>query len=195
MPLVAKSEEQHLVFGEVYSPTRPDAQDEYMKKEWIQKMAHDFLRNGRMQQIDVMHNNKVAKGCSVVESFIARDDDKEYIPGSWVIGVHVPEAELWDSIKKGEINGFSMEALVTRHEQDCHVEIPPVVTGTTCKSEGHDHTFFVSYDAQGNFKGGMTDIVNGHQHPIVAGTMTQEVNGHSHRFSAVDNVYILTEAA
>jgi hypothetical protein len=193
--LVTKQESNKLqiAYGEVYAPNRPDAQDEWMTKEWIQKAAHDFLRSGKMQQIDVLHNNILAKECSVVESFVAREGDPDFIPGSWVVGVHIPDPQLWGRVEKGEINGFSMEAFVTKHPQQVHIEIPPVVKGKTCKSEDHEHDFFVSYDENGKFKGGITSVTNGHMHTIHAGTHTEEVNGHSHRFSAVDNVLILAE--
>jgi hypothetical protein len=72
------------------------------------------------------------------------------------------------------------------------VEIPPVVTGLTSKWDGHEHKFFVHYDVNGQFKGGVTDTVNGHFHSIVAGTHTQDASGHRHRFSSVDNVRILS---
>lgn len=192
MPIVLKSEEQQIVYGEVYAPNRPDAQGEFMTAVDIQKMAHEFIRSGKMGQIDLMHGNKVLKGASVVESFVSDDDDKRFLPGSWVIGVHIPDSILWGSIKKGEINGFSMEALVTRHDREVEVEIPPVVTGLTSKWDGHEHKFFVHYDVNGQFKGGVTDTVNGHFHSIVAGTHTQDASGHRHRFSSVDNVRILS---
>ena len=191
MSMVLKSEEQQIVYGEVYSPMRPDAQGEYMTAVEIRKMAHEFIRSGKMGQIDLMHGNKVLKGSSVVESFVSDAGDVRFLPDSWVIGVHIPDPMLWASIKKGEINGFSMEALVTRHDTDVEIEIPPVVTGMTSKSEDHEHKFFVTYDDKGQFKGGMTDVVNGHSHVIVAGTHTQDAAGHRHRFSSVDNVRIL----
>jgi hypothetical protein len=192
MPLVCKQEgDEQIVYGEVYAPNRPDAQGEYMTAIEIRKMAHEFIRNGKMAQIDLMHGNKIVAGSSVVESFVADDSDSRFLPGSWVIGVHVPDPGVWSAIRKGEINGFSMEALVTRHDVDVDVEIPPVVTGLTSKHEDHEHKFFVTYDERGQFKGGVTDVVNGHSHSIVAGTHTQDAEGHRHRFSSVDNVRIL----
>ena len=152
----------HLIFGEVYAPNRPDAQGEYMTAVEIRKMAHEFIRSGKMGQIDLMHGNKIVNGASVVESFVADETDSRFLPGSWVIGVHIPDPDSGASIKKGEINGFSMEALVTRHDMEVEVEIPPVVTGLTSKYEDHQHKFFVTYDEKGQFKGGVTDMVNGH---------------------------------
>ena len=44
--------------------------------------------------------------------------------------------------------------MVTRHDMDCEVEIPPIVTGLTSKGEdAHEHKFFVAYDEKGQFKG------------------------------------------
>ncbi len=194
MPLVCKQDgDLQIVMGEVYAPNRPDAQGEYMTAVEIRKMAHDFVRSGKMDQIDLMHGNKLVEGASVVESFVSDVADSRFIPDSWVIGVHIPDTSLWTRIKKGEINGFSMEALVSRGDQtDVNLEIPPVVTGVTSKGDdGHVHTYYVTYDADGQFKGGLTDSVNGHYHSIAAGTHTQSVAGHSHRFSSVDNVHVV----
>jgi len=193
MKLITKADapDEHLVYGEVYAPDRPDAQGEFMRKDSIQKMAHDFARAGRFSQIDVMHNNKVVPGLCAVESFIARKGDPDFIEGSWVIGMHVPNEDLWERIKKGDINGFSMEAFVTRHDQNLDIEIPPVVSGTTSKTDDHQHKFFVNYDRDGKFTGGITDHVNGHSHRIAAGTHTETSIDHSHRFSSVDDLQVL----
>lgn len=184
--------EQHMIYGEVYAPNRPDAQGEFMTKETIRKMAHDFIRSGRMGQIDVMHNNKVVKGgVCIVESWIAPDDDAVFIPGSWVIGMHVPHEALWAAAKSGELNGFSLEAMVIKEEKEVSLEIPAVVSGSTSVTADHEHKFFVTYDSEGLFKGGKTDKVNDHMHEILAGTHTETTEDHSHRFSSVDGIEII----
>lgn len=184
---------QQIVYGEVYAPNRPDAQGEFMTAETIRKMAHEFLKEGKTRKIDLMHDNQIVGSAAIVESFVAPVDSKAFIPESWVIGMHIEDPKLWARVEKGELNGFSMEAVVSRHEKEVELEIPPVITGRTSKSEvdQHEHTFYVTYDEQGQFKGGVTDTVNGHFHQILAGTHTQEAAGHTHRFSAVDNVQIV----
>jgi hypothetical protein len=193
MSIVVKSDtpDQQIAYGEVYAPHRYDADEEWMTPVEIRKAAHKFASEGRMNQIDVMHDGEVVEDCRVVESFIARKGDPDFIPDSWVVGVYIPDPELWAKVKKGEINGFSMEAFITRHEAEHEIEIPPVVQGMTSKSENHEHRFYVTYDENGVFKGGTTDVVNGHNHQIVAGTHTQVTKGHSHRFSSVDDVTIM----
>ena len=91
-----------------------------MRAETIEKMAHDFLSKQRNTQISKGHDGETNKGC-VVESFIAREGDSDFIPGSWVVGVHVPDAEIWGSIEKGELTGFSIEGtgrLIEEEEEE-----------------------------------------------------------------------------
>lgn len=99
---------KQIVYGEVYVPDRRDSDGNFMTAETIEKMAHDFLRSQRNSQISKGHDGNPNKGC-VVESFIAREGDSDFVAGSWVVGVHVPDAEIWKSIEAGELTGFSIE--------------------------------------------------------------------------------------
>jgi hypothetical protein len=183
--------EKRMVYAEVYAPNRPDSDGEFMTAETIEKMAHDFVKKGRLKQIDVQHDNKTIDGVQAVESFIARKGDPDFIPGSWVLGIHVDHTDTWNRIKKGELNGLSVEALVGREEKEVTLQLPPVISGRTTKSENHEHQFFVNYSPEGDFLGGVTDTVNGHRHTIKGGTVTEEMDGHRHRFSSVDSLEII----
>ena len=99
---------KQIVFGEVYVPDVKDTDGNFMTEETIEKMAHDFLKNKRNSQISKSHDGNSDKGC-VVESFIAREGDPDFAAGSWVVGVHVPDAKIWKSIEDGELTGFSIE--------------------------------------------------------------------------------------
>ena len=105
--------ELQIVYGEVYAPDFPDSEGDYMTRETIREMAHTFMRKSLGGNIDVQHSQE-RSGAYVVESFIARDDDSVFIPGSWVIGVKVPDPELWAQIKSGELNGFSLDGKAMR---------------------------------------------------------------------------------
>lgn len=185
--------DKRLVAACVYAPNMPDADGEFMLPEAIEKMAHEFISNGKVRQIDVQHNNKVVKGASVVESFIARAGDNDFIEGSWVVAMKIDNDDVWAAIKKGEINGFSIEALVTKTPTTLEFDIPPVVQGLTTKSDDHEHTFFVAFDPQGKFCGGRTTVEKGHFHTIRAGTVTEKELGHNHRFSFVEKAYTTPE--
>lgn len=191
--VVAKNEGalmQRLVFAEVYAPNRPDSDGEYMDAETIQKMAHDYAKAMRFDQTDVEHDQEIRDGVCIVESFIARKGDPDFIEGAWVIGMHITNDELWEKVLKGEINGFSVEALVHKSDVEVEIEIPPVITGMTSKSEDHEHKFYVTFDAEGNFLGGVTDSVAGHSHRITRGTATCVEKGHSHRFACIDDFVV-----
>jgi len=180
-------QEQQLVFGEVYAPGYPDSQGDVMTPDDVREAAYGFMRAGNLMKVDLEHDN-VETGSCIVESFIARDDDPLFIPGSWVVGVHIPDPELWSLVKSGEINGFSMEVKGKRLPTEIELDVPPQVIGKTDDGAGHDHEFVVDFDPEGKFLGGRTKpAADGHWHKIVKGTVTEPAaDGHTHRFSFVE---------
>lgn len=193
----ATEEDEQLVFGEVYVPDVPDSQGDHMTRQTIQKMAHDFLKAGRVTKIDVQHD-QVDSGCLVVESFIARDDDSIFIPGSWVIGVWVTD-DIWPLVKSGELNGFSLDGYGYRVEDEVTLLIPDgMLKGETEVEDDHEHEFIVTYSPTGQFLGGITTAAeDGHWHVIKSGTITEDAVGgpqgksHHHKFSFVEGVTVV----
>lgn len=176
----------HYVYGVVYAPLQVDTDWETITSEDIKKMAHDFIASGKVSNIDLQHNNQLT-GARVVESFIARRGDPDYPEGAWVLGVRVPEGPLWEAIKTGKINGFSVEMLATKVPKVVTVDIAKIAMGMTEENTDdivapHRHEFYVEFDSQGNVIFGVTDEVNGHAHSIIATVRTEVSQGHSHRF-------------
>lgn len=102
--------EKHIVYGEVYVPGDPghrDAHGQWMTAEEIEKMAHRFMENLRLTQVDRQHDAEPDEGI-VVESFIAREGDPDFTPGAWVVATKILNDETWEAIMKGEITGYSM---------------------------------------------------------------------------------------
>ena len=131
--------ELQIVYGEVYAPGFPDSQGDYMTRETIREMAFEFMRKGLGGNIDVQHSQEQS-GAYVVESFIARDDDSVFIPGSWVIGVKVPDPELWAQIKSGELNGFSLDGKAMRVDSVLEIDMPDFLRGET-EADGRAQPF------------------------------------------------------
>lgn len=185
-------EDKRLVFAEVYAPNRPDSDGEFMTADGIEAMAYRFMRSMKLDNVDSYHDNDLVPGCCVVESFIARKGDPDFIEGSWVVGMHVDNDDMWEKITKGEINGFSMEAMVNKETVEVEMEVPPVIQGKTMKSEQatdeHIHTFYVAYNEDGKFLGGRTDEVDGHFHIIKRGSVTEKAADHAHKFSHLDDI-------
>lgn len=188
VPIKKADDEQQVVFGEVYAPGFPDSQGDIMSASDIQEMAYRFMAAQRLAKIDVGHSREES-GSYIVESFIAREDDPVFIPGSWVIGVKVPDQEVWSLVKSGELNGFSLDGMGVRVETLVEYEMPENLEGETDEVDGHRHQFFVKFDQKGNFLGGTTNAgPDGHTHEIKRGTVTETVKDHSHRFSFVEGV-------
>lgn len=181
-------DEKQIAMAEVYVPDVPDAHGDFMTALEIEKMAYDFMRNKRLDMVDVEHDNQ-DYGCYIVESFIARKSDDTFVEGAWVVGIHIPDEGLWDRVKSGELNGFSMEALAIRKESDVEMVCPVMLNGQTDKAEdGHFHHYAVFIDEDGNFAGGSTSVVNGHKHDILTGTVTEEQEEHAHKYNVVQAI-------
>ncbi len=99
---------KQIVYGEVYRPDEKDTDGNWMTANTIEKMAHEFMEDLRLTQIDKNHEGDT-EDCVVVESFIARSGDPDFAEDSWVVGVKVHDDAVWKSIEKGEITGFSIE--------------------------------------------------------------------------------------
>lgn len=114
--LVNKEDAKQLVYGVVYEPNVPDAHNDMMEAEEIEKAAHRFLTDYR--NIDKQHDFQSGYG-EVVESYIAPQDFEvggEVIKkGSWVL-VTKADDETWEAIKKGEITGYSMAGMAEVEE-------------------------------------------------------------------------------
>ena len=195
------NEELRLAYSEVYAPNLKDTQGDFMTAEVIRIMAHDFLANALTDQVDVRHDNDTTRECYVVESFIARKGDETFIEDAWVVAVHIMDDELWEAVKSGEINGFSMQANVRVREKILEVDIPDdgilkgitdTPTGALEGEPGHKHSYTLRFSEVGDLLGGETDEAAGHTHQIRAATVTEpprnEPTGHVHRFSFLEDL-------
>ena len=151
--------EKRLIFGEVYAPNTLDTYGEFVTAEDLELMCHRFMGelDNLKETIDTNHDN-VPNGCFPVESFIARSGDPDFTVGSWVLGVKVGSDHIWAQIKKGELNGFSFEALV--RPVDCTVTLRQQrdLVGETEEADGHTHLFFVQVNEQGRVISGHTSM-------------------------------------
>ncbi len=181
--------EKRLITGEVYAPNVIDTHNELMLPEDVELLAHRFLADKLNDSIDLQHDNEVVQ-CYAVESFLARDDDPEYDTGTWVLTIKVDEEDsdnIWNRVKSGEFNGFSVDMMVRKVSAIADVEVTPSVVGETEISDGHLHYFYATVDDSGRVTGGVTSedtdsFGDLHSHKISSGTATENVDGHSHRF-------------
>lgn len=94
---------KRIAFAEVLVPWETDTQGEIVTPEEVEAAAYRFME----KQIIGM-NHAVWGGIGELkESFIAREGDKQFTPGAWVMGIRfTPEA--WHRVVNGELTGLSI---------------------------------------------------------------------------------------
>lgn len=125
-----KSEEKHNIIGCALRPDFPiyrriGEEEFYIEfdKDCIEKLAHEFVGNGSSLNLTKDHESP-CENLSVVESWIVEDVEHDKAThygldvelGSWVVMCHCDSISLWESFKKGERNGFSIESWVKLEE-------------------------------------------------------------------------------
>lgn len=170
----------NIVYGVVYAPGELDNQGEVMFAPDIEVLAHRFMELDLSSAIDTQHDG-VPNGCRPVESFIAREGDPDYPAGAWVMGVRVTE-DIAYRVEKGDINGFSFDALVKHTPVDVVYDVIRDHVGDTEPHEDHSHLYFLQLDDAGKIVRGQTDVVNGHSHAIKRASVTEAAGDHVHRF-------------
>ena len=120
----AQDDEKHIVLGPAMIPDqkifRKDALGNpyyvYFSSDTIKMIAEKYMRNKYTDNNDTMHDGKAVKDIHVVESWIKDSEhDKsnkygfENLPiGTWFVSMKVNNPLVWEQVKKGELNGFSV---------------------------------------------------------------------------------------
>jgi len=121
-----EDEEQRIVVGPAMVPDmRIPRMDEdtkevyyvYFTKESISKAAELFLKQDRASKQNTDHQNNFTKDVYVMESWIKEDSaDKSAkfgfgdLPiGTWFVKMRVLDDDIWENIKEGNLNGFSVQ--------------------------------------------------------------------------------------
>ena len=120
----ATDSEKHIVLGPAMIPDqkifRKDSQGNpyyvYFTSETIKMIAEKYMRNKYTDNNDTMHDGKAIKDIHVLESWIKEDvQDKsskygfENLPvGTWFVSMKVNNPKIWEEVKSGKLNGFSV---------------------------------------------------------------------------------------
>lgn len=128
--VILMDEEKHIVIGCVLKPDFPiyrydDIRGEYyikFSKNTIEHLSQEFIKR-KDKSITLDHESDTNK-VEVIESWVKVDMEKDKsnaygldVPvGSWLISCKVNDENIWQSIKNGERNGFSIESLCSLNE-------------------------------------------------------------------------------
>lgn len=111
-------DEFEVIYAPVMQPSAVDKDGEVIPTEVIKESAHEFLAEGKTDQIDADHELITGKG-ELVESWILKEDKTYDLPesydedtftvpkGSWMVGVN-PTDKVKEKIRSGEFTGFSI---------------------------------------------------------------------------------------
>lgn len=111
-----EAEEEHYILGVVLEPEVLDSQGDIYSADEIRKSAHMFMQN--FANIGLQHNGHINDKAKILESYIAPTDfslnEQTIRKGTWLLGARILDDELWQSIKKGEITGWSIGGSANR---------------------------------------------------------------------------------
>ena len=120
-PIVRKADgegddaEKRIAYAPAMIPREPDKEGDVVATPTVERAAHDYLAEGDPDAVDSDHDLIDGKG-TVVESWILDEDKsyetpggeaKAYPAGTWMLGIKW-EAEPWDRIQAGELEGLSI---------------------------------------------------------------------------------------
>ena len=177
---------EQIVFAEVLIPDQMDVFGDFHTRQSVKSFAYGFMKQGF--GIELTHNGiDRSEDMKVVESFLAREGDSEFIEGSWVIGLYISDPDIWQGVLDGTYNGFSYQALVSALYVDMVMPYDVVRVGVTEPDlvDGHVHDYVVILDDEGRAIAGGTSETWGHMHKIRSHTFTEEADGHSHIYNFV----------
>lgn len=108
--------EERFVLGIVLEPEVVDGQGDIYSAAEIKATAYEYMRNFR--NVGLMHKGLVNGKVFLVQSFLAPTDMEvegtKIRKGTWLIGLEVPDDELWGKIKSGDLTGLSIGGFAKR---------------------------------------------------------------------------------
>lgn len=126
MEFAVQDEDKHLVFGLVMGCNQPiyrrlpNGFEFYITydAETIRLMAEKYFKAGYQENVDTDHNNELVDGVNMIQFFI-KDTEKginpkgfeDYADGSLFAEYKVNNEEIWEGIKNGKFNGFSLAGM------------------------------------------------------------------------------------
>jgi hypothetical protein len=88
----------------------------YFEKATVQAVAHQFFKKNLQHTTNLQHEIPVTD-VTVVESWIKEGNSDKSLSlgltdlpdGTWFIGTHVDDDNVWEDVKAGKVKGYSIE--------------------------------------------------------------------------------------
>ena len=125
-----KQNEKYMILGPALIPDKNiyrnyDGDEFYVSfsAECIEKLSYKFIKTCYGDGCFTKDHESFAQGCSLAESWIKTSENDKSVEygfdcpiGTWFIAAKIDSIDLWESIKKGERKGFSIESWVDLEE-------------------------------------------------------------------------------
>jgi hypothetical protein len=103
----------------------------YFSSETIKMIAEKYMRNKYIDNNDQMHDGKAVSDVYVFESWIKEsENDKstdygygELPIGTWFVSMKVRNPKIWEKVKQGQLNGFSVSGYFEEVASFCREEM------------------------------------------------------------------------
>lgn len=129
--------ERRMIYGCALRPNFPiyrnNGDEEYyleFDKEAVDKISKNYFKMGFQSSWTEAHKDEV-EGLTITESWlkesmtldksIALGLDPELPLGTWFIGCHCENDDIWNAVKEGQYHGFSIEAIVGLEEFESQI--------------------------------------------------------------------------
>ena len=126
------NEESRIIFGPVLIPNKMIFRDNgkeqfnlFATKETIEAIAIDFAANGRFNNVNLDHADELVNDVVIFQSFVT---NKNTVPsvkgwehleeGTLFQGAKVYNDDVWQGIKDGKYNGWSIHAYLEQNYVD-----------------------------------------------------------------------------
>lgn len=123
--LAAVDEEKRMLVGPALIPEKrilrvdPNTMEPYevfFSAETIRQVAEKYMAQARQEAATYEHQVEI-DGVLTVESWIVEDPERDkskvfgfnMVEGTWMVGVKVFNDQMWERVKKKEVQGFSIE--------------------------------------------------------------------------------------
>jgi len=134
------NEEQRIVMGLVLQPKQlilredPTTGEQFnivFSADTIKELSHNFFKSGFQLNSKLEHNSPI-KDVTFVESWIVENSEIDksanfgmnFPKGSWIATMKVDNDDIWNNyIKTGEVEGFSVDAMVDLEEINLKSEV------------------------------------------------------------------------
>lgn len=134
-----KDDEQQVIYSVAMRPNmlipRKNINGEpamvFYTEETVRDLQQNFFKNNSHNGATVNHGGKTFKDMFCFESWIVEDPEKdkattlglEVKKGDWVLAQKIDNPEVWEDVKSGKLNGFSIEAYLEPVETKTNIEM------------------------------------------------------------------------